>query len=377
MKFAICIALCALVVVASLPTDGQTTFESFMTQYSKSYADEVETSHRRAIFEQNLHKIAAHNADPQWTYTLGVNEYADLTGAEFAAQFAQGNNHYPEELASTEHDMSGDINVEDLPKSLDWREKNVVTPPKNQGGCGSCWAFSTAETLESHIAIKTGKLMKFAPQEFVSCAPNPNHCGGTGGCQGSTQWLGFKYAMAAGITTEASYPYQGQTGTCQKDKLKPVANITGYVRLPTNNYTALMNAVVNVGPIAISAAAEPWQLYSGGVYNGKCGADVDHAIQLVGYGTQGKTGRALLGGGGGGGTGDYWLVRNSWGASWGEKGYIRIQRFGDGKEPCDTDTTPGDGTACEKPHLPKSLKVCGLCGIMSDSSYPTGGHLIN
>jgi len=141
-----------------------------------------------------------------------------------------------------------------------------------------------------------------------------------------------------------------------------------------------MNALVTVGPIAISAAAEPWQLYSGGIYNGDCGADVDHAIQLVGYGTQANetAGRQLLGGGGGGGgSGDYYLVRNSWGASWGEKGYIRIARYGStGTEPCETDTTPGDGYACEKPKLPDSLKVCGKCGVLSASSYPTGGKLV-
>lgn len=122
--------------------------------------------------------------------------------------------------------------------------------------------------------------MEFSPQEFVSCAPNPNHCGGTGGCQGSIQPLGFKYAVEKGITTEKSYPYQGVTGTCAPNKIKSVATITGYEVLPTNNYTALMNAV-NEQPVAISAAAEPWQLYSGGVYNGNCGTDVDHAIQVI------------------------------------------------------------------------------------------------
>eukprot|EP00658_Telonema_sp_P-2_P002935 TRINITY_DN1107_c0_g2_i2.p1 TRINITY_DN1107_c0_g2~~TRINITY_DN1107_c0_g2_i2.p1 ORF type:complete len:294 (-),score=98.66 TRINITY_DN1107_c0_g2_i2:334-1215(-) len=265
--------------------------------------------------------------------------------------------------------------VEDLPASLDWRTKtpSVVTEPKNQGGCGSCWAFSTAETLESHIAIKTGKLLTLSPQEYVSCAPNPDHCGGTGGCQGSTQILGFQYAMKAGITSESSYPYEGQTGTCAPSKIKPVAKITGYVKIPTNNYTALMNSLVKEGPIAISADASSWQLYGGGVYNGNCGTDIDHAIQLVGYGTEKKS-RMLLGGGGGGGGGDYWLVRNSWGAGWGEKGYIRIQRFGEGKEPCGTDTKPGDGFGCTGG--PSSIQVCGLCGLMSESSYPTGGSLV-
>ena len=106
-----------------------------------------------------------------------------------------------------------------------------------QGGCGSCWAFSTAETLESHIALATGKLMEFSPQEFVDCAPNPDECGGTVGCQGSVQWLGFKYAMTAGILTEASYPYKARTNKCGTAGIASVATIKDFVRLPQNNYT--------------------------------------------------------------------------------------------------------------------------------------------
>merc|ERR1711934_1048763 len=114
--------------------------------------------------------------------------------------------------------------------------------------------------------------------------------------------------------------------------------------------------------------AEPRQLYEDGVYDGNCGADVDHAIQLVGYGTasKGVVSPKKVG---------YWLVRNSWGPSWGEKGYIRIQRFGEGKEPCLTDKHPADGTGCSGG--PKTQQVCGLCGLMSESSYPTGGSLVN
>jgi len=375
----VCTLAVATVVVSSLPLVEEHTFETFKAAYGKSYASAEEHQRRQEIFAQNLVRISEHNANPQWTYTLGVNAFADMTSSEFASLYAKGIDHQAnQELlgAAPTRDSTSDKHVDALPASLDWRDKNVVTPPKNQGGCGSCWAFSTAETLESHIAIKTGKLMEFSPQEFVSCAPNPNDCGGTGGCQGSIQPLGFKYAEEKGITAEKSYPYEGRTGTCDEKKIVSVATITGYEVLPTNNYTALMNAVAEQ-PIAISAAAEPWQLYSGGVYNGHCGTDVDHAIQLVGYGTAGNktANRQLLGGGGGGG-GDYWLVRNSWGASWGEKGYIRIKRMGDGKEPCAMDNTPADGYACTKPTPPKPLEVCGVCGILSASSYPTGGKLV-
>merc|ERR1719281_1642143 len=121
---------------------------------------------------------------------MGVNTFTDLTAEEFRKKFLLSGGLRSGLSAHEVNDaslaLSRHVDVADLPSSVDWRTKNVVTEPKNQGGCGSCWAFSTAETLESHIAIKTGKLMKFSPQEFVSCVPNPNHCGGTGGCQGST-----------------------------------------------------------------------------------------------------------------------------------------------------------------------------------------------
>merc|ERR1712166_612476 len=375
LRFATLLAVSTVCTLA-MPA-AHTEFADFKAAYNKSYSSLQQEINRLRIFEANLIKIVAHNKDPRWTYTLGVNEHADLTGAEFASLFAAGkmwdSANAVDELDA--HNGVNDVSVSDLPASLDWRDKKVVTAPKNQGGCGSCWAFSTAETLESHIAIQTGKLLEFSPQEYVSCAPNPKHCGGTGGCQGSTQILGFQYAIKTGITLDKSYPYQGSTGTCDPSKIKPVAKITGYVKLPANNYTALMNAVVSQGPIAISAAAEPWQLYSGGVYNGNCGSDIDHAIQLVGYGTAGNsTGRTLLGGAGGKGKGAYWLVRNSWGTGWGEEGYIRVQRFGDGKEPCLTDKNPADGTGCTGG--PKTQQVCGLCGLMSESSYPTGGSLV-
>jgi cathepsin L len=262
------------------------------------------------------------------------------------------------------HDGSQDVPVSALPASLDWRTKGVVTPVKDQGGCGGCWSFSAAETLESHIAIKTGKLFTFSEQQLIDCTPNPDQCGGTGGCSGATQELAFNYTMTIGSTLEKDYPYQAVTGTCSPKKIIPVANITGYATLPFNNYTALMNSVVNIGPIAISAAAEPWQSYETGVFSSSCGADVDHAIVLEGYGHDESAGL------------DYYLVRNSWSAGWGEEGYIRVARYGGSSkgEPCYKDQTPGDGDGCKGG--PSVITVCGLCGILSDSSYPIGGHLV-
>jgi len=235
---------------------------------------------------------------------------------------------------------------------------------KNQGGCGSCWAFSTTETIESAVAVAGGPLLELAPQELVSCAPNPNDCGGTGGCDGSTQPLGFNYTVGAGMVLSTQYPYTARTGTCSSSAVKkPAVGIKGYVELPTNEYSALMTAVANVGPIAISVDAS-WGGYEEGVFTCSdyestlCGTAIDHAVQLVGYGTMDGT--------------DYWLVRNSWGTTWGEGGYIKIARYGASSkgEPCGVDSQPADGYGCKGG--PSTLPVCGVSGILSASSYPTG-----
>lgn len=146
-------------------------------------------------------------------------------------------------------------------------------------------------------------------------------------------------------------------------KTPAAASVTGYIKLPENNYTALMNAVATIGPIAISVEADTWSFYGRGIFPAtSCNyknTDIDHAVQLVGYGTEGSK--------------DYWIVRNSWGAGWGEQGYIRLERTSDGL-PCNEDTTPGDGSAC--PPFPKEVTVCGACGILYDTCYPVGVKLV-
>lgn len=145
------------------------------------------------------------------------------------------------------------------------------------------------------VAIATGKLFTFSEQQILSCSTNPLQCGGTGGCSGATQEIAFNYSSVAGYVQEKDYPYRGQTGTCDQKKVTghAVATVTGYVYLPPNNATALLNALVTAGPLAISAAAEPWQSYESGVFDGPgiVSADVDHAIQLTGYGTDAASGK--------------------------------------------------------------------------------------
>jgi len=333
------------------------TFEQYVAEYKKEYSSD-ELDLRRSNFASALATIKAHNEGTKSTYKMGLSAHADRTPDEWKQ--LKGFNRklsaaLPRPIAFTSM-------VEDtlaLNSSVDWRTKGVVTPTKDQGGCGSCWAFSATEVIESAVAIATGKLEVLAPQELVDCAPNPKECGGTGGCEGSTQWLGFNYTTTVGMVLETAYPYMAHDQKCKESVVKkPAVGIKGYERLPANDYAALMKAVATVGPIAVSVDAS-WGLYEEGVFDHGCGTTIDHAVTLVGYGTEGGA--------------DYWLVRNSWGKSWGEEGYIKIKRFGAAAEPCGIDTRPQDGTECKGG--PSTEKVCGLCGILSDSSYPTGGFV--
>ena len=339
------------------------SFDAYLAETGKNYMGPEYTS-RKAQFELSLATIKKHNSRTDSSYKMGLSMHTDKTDEEFRTQMKGYNRGIAFATHAARPNPASLVEKADLSalaENLDWRDKKVVTPVKDQGGCGSCWAFSATETVESAVAMATGKLVKMAPQEYVDCAPNPKHCGGSGGCQGSTQWLAFNHSIAAGIIAGATeYPYKGRDGTCEDSKMKSVASITGYERIMANDYTSLMSAVANYGPIAISVSAA-WRHYSEGVYDDECGTTIDHAVQLVGYGTDDKSGDM------------YWLVRNSWGTSWGEEGYIRIKRFGEGNEPCGVDKNPSSGTGCTGG--PDQVTVCGLCGIMSDSSYPTGASL--
>ena len=233
------------------------------------------------------------------------------------------------------------------------RDKGAVTAVKNQGGCGSCWAFSATETVESHYMIATGKLIELAPQTYVNCVENPNECGGTGGCEGATMELAFNLTVSTGIALESDLPYQGSDEKCTA--YTAAVKATGYVKNPENDAKALETALATKGPQSITVAAGSWQLYGGGIFTG-CSKGLfgdntlDHGVQAVGYSS------------------DYWIVRNSWGGSWGEKGFIRISRAAD--DQTFIDKKPADGVAC-KP-LPKQQTVGGECGILFDTSYPTG-----
>jgi len=340
------------VAAAGAPDLTLYTYETWVNDFGIA----ENSAEAEATFNANLAGIKEHNDDNE-DFWLAPNAFMAMNREQFGV-FVKGRSSTGPLFQG--QSKKADLDYSDVPTSKDWRDVDgVVSDVKDQGGCGSCWAFSAVETLESHLSIATGSASpKLSAQQIVSCAPNPQSCGGTGGCDGSTQPLAFDYTKTAGITTESSYSYTGRTGTCDTSKIQPVAFNDGYAELTVNNYTELITAAGTKGPIAVSIAASgfKFQFYGGGVLSNCNDYVMDHAVQLVAYGTDsGK---------------DYWTIRNSWGGSWGEKGFIRFQRYGEGKEPCGTDKKPQDGDACAGDTAPRTY--CGECGVMSASSYPTG-----
>jgi len=341
------------------------TFEAYCKDFGKSY-EGTEYVRRYGIYTTNLLKVIEHNKNKAKAtgYRVAVNKFTDMDATERKAFFGYSLGKKLSTALDAQPIELPYVDVEALPKSMDWRNNNpsVITPVKDQGGCGSCWAHATTELVEFAVATATGTLEPLSRQNIVDCTPNPNDCGGTGGCEGATAELGFAYVKDKGMASESAYPYQGVDATCNEGIAKS-AKINGWVVLTPNNYTAVLIGVATVAPLAITVAANSWFDYSSGVFTG-CGTDfdLDNAVQLVGYGTDSGS--------------DYWTVRNSWGEGWGEEGYIRIEKHSDGSPQwCGIDTSPSDGTGCQGG--PSQVTVCGSCGLWYDTCYATGGSIPN
>jgi len=293
----------------------------------------------------------------------GVNHLSDWTEAERKNLRGYKVAHRGAKRVQVDEEISIDIKA--LPVSVDWRTKGIITDVKDQGQCGSCWSFGAAETLESYWALATGNLVVLSEQQILDCTLNPNDCGGTGGCGGGTGELAYaEIIQQGGLTTEALYPYASYDGSnfpCQfsNKTTPPVAKMTGYKNIPSNQYAPVLAAVANVGPLDITVDASSWSFYESGVFDGcnQQSPDLDHAVQLVGYGTDPSDG-------------DFWIVRNSWNSGWGENGYIRLRRTSTLR--CGIDTQPSDGTGCNGG--PTQVTVCGTCGILYDTLYPIVKH---
>ena len=340
-------AALALTSATPLPT-----FDVWAAAHGKSYATPQERAARSAVYDANAKFIAAHNSDPgSSSMVLGATAFTDLTHAEFLAAGRQG--RAPPRPTAPVAAGPGPgpsfefANVAVPAGSVDWRSRGAVTGVKNQGTCGSCWAFSATGAIEGLHFIKTGRLVALSEQEIGECDTNRQD---TSICEGGLPDDAFAWvAKHGGLTTEAAYPYtclKNPTDCYAPNKTKckdaaRVATITGHRDVPVNNETALAQAA-SVQPVSVGvdATAKSWQHYRSGVYDDPaCGTTIDHAVLVVGFGTEEGTGQA------------FWLVKNSWGAAWGDGGYIKIAR---------------GGSSAKGPN-----KGQGMCAIAAHPSYPT------
>jgi len=299
-----CIVLLALVAVASaglIPEERyQEEFVAYLEQYEKGYGVE-EFFSRFNIFKQNYDVMLRHNAGNS-SWSMGINQFSDMSEEEFASVYLTGL-RIPTDTKVDFVDDGPHVIVPNADK--DWRSSGAVTGVKNQGSCGSCWAFSTTGTLEGFDKIKSGSLKSLSEQQLVDCSKNGNQ-----GCNGGWPKVALNYFAQNGACNEAGYPYTGRDGTCKKT-CTPVVKC-GAARTSSGENGLL--TMVNSTPTSIALSVSGgFKSYKSGVFNGPCPGQVNHAVLAVGY------------------TDAYWIVKNSWGTGWGSGGYIFMAR---GKNLC-------------------------------------------
>jgi cathepsin L len=302
------VAVLLLGVVCAFVTEStyQEAFVEWMQKYDKSYAPE-EFFYRYNTFKSNYDFVQNHNAG-NFTWSVELNKFADLSAGEFKNTYLG----YKPELRRGERVTLDDLQVGAYPSgSLDWTTKGAVTGIKDQGQCGSCWSFSTTGAVEGIVAIKHGQLTPLSEQQLMDCS----YSYGNLACDGGLMDNAFKYVQANGLCTEAAYPYTAKSSRdCKASSCSASANskISGYTDVKSNENS--LGAALDNQPISVAIEADQsgFQLYKSGVFCGVCGTNLDHGVLAVGYGTDSGS--------------DYWKVKNSWGTSWGEAGYIRMCR---------------------------------------------------
>ena len=301
-------------------------FHHFQNIHAKEY-NLNEYNHKFNTFIENVNFIFK-NKDK--SYYLEVNQFTDMTQDEFKNYYNMDKKdklYSQKELFSTVC-KEFEYQEKNVPDMIDWRD-TAVTPVKNQGQCGSCWSFSSTGALEGAWALSGKKLISLSEQELIDCSKRY----GDFGCKGGLMENAFEYVIDNGLTSEDNYQYKAEGGKCQSDKYGTVVEISKCYDVPENNQLALKQVVSNQPvSVAIQADTKIFQFYSSGVITGdECGTNLDHGVLVVGYGVEDSI--------------PYWLVKNSWGEDWGDKGYVKIGRS-------DNTTDPG------------------VCGIAMQPSFP-------
>jgi C1A family cysteine protease len=284
-------------------------FQEFKAKYGKVYLP-MEEEHRFVIFSQNFDRAA--ELSRQGNNVYGVTKFSDLDPVEFQQK-------YLGRISRSAHKRAGLTQLEDVPvpTSFDWNTKGAVTPVKNQEQCGSCWAFSVAEAVESAWFLAKNTLPVLSPQQIVDCDTVDQ------GCNGGDPPTAYQYLMKqGGLDTEASYPYTGEDGTCAYKAASSGAKISNWAYITQNlNESQVQQGLLQKGPLSICVDASSWQFYLGGVVTDLCPSatgDLDHCVMLTGYNEKYSDWNGIVY--------DIWIVRNSWGADWGEDGYIYVER---------------------------------------------------
>jgi len=271
------------------PKSSSQSFSEYKRSNGLNFDSVFEEKYRERVYAENVAKIEAHNSNKDNTYTMGINQFTHLTQEEFAEAYL-GTIVPTSNVAVDESFVSvGDV---------DWVAAGAVTGVKNQGNCGSCWAFSATGALEGLSKLGYGSLQSFSEQQLVDCSGTY----GNNACQGGLMDYAFKFVKDHGITSEGAYPYKAVKGTCSTNSGS--FKISGFTDV--NGCTNLANALAG-RPVSVAVDASLWSNYAGGVFS-NCKTSLNHGVLLAGV------------------TDAYWYVKNSWGASWGEKGYIRLAR---------------------------------------------------
>jgi len=298
MKFLV-VFLLAAICANALTTEH--SFQSWMDKHNKNYVNEAEYTYRLGVYRSNLEFIEEHNK-LNVGFTVAMNQFGDLTVGEFSDMY----NNYKMDSNRTLDVIEF---VGDMAGAVDWRTKGAVTGVKNQGKCGSCWSFSTTGAVEGQWAIHKGKLVSLSEQQLIDCSRSyGNH-----GCDGGLMDNAFNYIKSnGGIDTEKSYPYEAKEASCRFKSANVAAKVSGHHDVKSGDEASLAKALDQVGPIsvAIDASHSSFQFYSGGTYyEAACSSTrLDHGVLAVGYGS------------------DHYIVKNSWGDSWGSQGYIMMAR---------------------------------------------------
>jgi len=322
MKFFL-LAIVACVSATIFDSKLTDAFGLFMAKYSKSYDTVEEYAKRLGVFAKNVERVNKMNAEHiliGGEAVFGVTPFSDLTQEEFKMYYLG----YKPSNSSKNYVT---VKLEGPPANdVDWVRKGMVTPVKDQGRCGSCWAFSATAAIESYGAIRTSLgLRVLSAQQINSCDKRD------GGCNGGNTETAYGYVQGAGgIELDSDYPYtsgSGSTGTCHFKSSKIETSISGYHSVSRGEYN--LESALNQGPASVCLAASSWQSYTGGILR-SCDNQVDHCVQATGYAS------------------DYWVIRNSWSTQWGEEGFIRLARGQDLCKVADDVTYPTFSTEMEE-----------------------------